>query len=174
MKNTLIIASLVASLALAACSDQPPSASSRSASSALSQVFATIQESPVSIIKARENAKPGEEITLEGIVMGNKKPFVEGRAVFILGDPAKLTPCNENPDDNCKTPWDVCCETPEDIKASTVTIQVVDAQRKVLKEPIQNVNGLKPLSKVTVSGVVAESSNADLLILNARSIQIKE
>ena len=97
-----------------------------------------------------------------------------GRAAFILGDPSKLTPCNKNPGDGCKTPWDVCCDTPEAVKASTVTIQVVGADGKVLKEGIENRNGLKPLSNVTVSGTVTEGSNADVLVLNASAIKVVE
>jgi hypothetical protein len=126
-----------------------------------------------SIAAIRSTAKPGDEITISGRIMGTMKPFVDGRAAFILGDPDVLTPCNEVPGDECETPWDACCDSPEDKKRATATIQIVDAGGRVLKEPIEGVGGLKNLSKVTVSGKVAEGSSADLLIVNASAIGVK-
>jgi hypothetical protein len=163
---------------ITSCSEKKSSANSSAASPAaaspaLAKVFASAPAGdPVEIMQARASAKPGETITLKGLVMGSTKPFVEGRAAFTLGDPAKLTPCNKNPDDSCETPWDVCCETPEAVKAATVTIQVVDADGRVLKEPVENVQGLNHLSEVIVTGKVTASSNADLLVLNADSIKV--
>lgn len=178
LKSTAPLALLLGCVLLASsCSEKEKGAASNSptapASEALTKIFdAPPAVAPVSIVEARASAKPGDTITLKGLVMGSMKPIVEGRAAFTLGDPEKLTPCNKNPDDACETPWDVCCETPEAIKASTVTVQVVDAAGKVLKEGIENVGGLKPLSDVTVTGVVAEGSGPDLLLLNASSIKV--
>jgi hypothetical protein len=124
-----------------------------------------------SIAAIRSTAKPGDEITISGRIMGSKKPFVDGRAAFILGDPDVLTACNEVPGDECETPWDTCCDSPEDKKRATATIQIVGADGRVLKEPIEGVGGLQNLSKVTVSGKVAEGSSADLLIVNASAIR---
>ena len=45
--------------------------------------------------------------------MGVKSPFVETRAVFVMGDEAALEVCQ----DACGSPWDNCCDTPEKIKA---------------------------------------------------------
>ena len=81
-----------------------------------------------------------------------------------------LTACNEVPGDECESPWDACCDSPEDKKRATATIQIVDANGRVLKEPIEGVGGLQNLSKVTVTGKVAEGSSADLLIVNASAI----
>ncbi len=176
MKKTALLLALASLLTscqenAATISPQPPPA----ASEALLAVFSAAPSGePASIHQARATAKPGDTLTLKGRIMGSLKPFVEGRAAFILGDPEKLTPCNENPDDGCDTPWDTCCDTAEDIKAGTATIQVVDSDGNVLKEPVENVNGLKPLSTIIVSGTVAEGSNADLLVLNASAIQMTE
>ncbi len=122
---------------------------------------------------ARATVRPGEEITLAGRIMGNAKPFVEGRAVFILGDPDVLTPCNERPGDNCETPWDVCCDTAEDKKAGTATIQIAGADGKILRESPEGVGGLEKLAGVTVTGKVAEGSSADLLVVNTRAIRVE-
>ena len=103
--------------------------------------------------------------------MGNEKPFVAGRSAFILGDPEVLTACNENPADKCTTPWDACCDSPEDKKRGIATIQIVDADGRVLKESVEGVGGLANLATVTVTGKVAEGSSVDALIINARAIR---
>ena len=122
---------------------------------------------------ARTTAKPGDEITVSGRIMGNSEPFVEGRAAFILGDPELLTPCNEIPGDSCETPWDCCCDTKEDKKAGIATIQITGSDGRVLKQGLEGVGGLAKLAKVTVTGKVAEGSSADSLVVNATAIQVK-
>jgi hypothetical protein len=142
-------------------------------STALSAVLAAAPTGePKSIHLIRTTAKPGDEITISGKIMGSEKPFVEGRAAFILGDPEVLTPCNENPGDGCTTPWDACCDSPEDKKRGTATIQIVGADGRVLKESVEGVGGLENLATVTVTGKVAEGSSADLLVVSAEGIRV--
>ena len=143
-------------------------------SDALKQVFgAEPAGKPEAIHKARTTAKPGDTLTLKGRVMGNLKPFVDGRSIFILGDTETLKACSDMPGDACATPWDTCCDAPELIKAGTATIQVLDAKGKVVKEGIENINGLTKLSYVIVSGKVAPGSSESLLLLNAEAIKVE-
>lgn len=121
---------------------------------------------------ARDTAEPGAEITLKGLVMGRMKPFVDGRAAFVLGDDEILTPCNQKPDDECETPWDVCCDTSDAKRKGTATIQIVGDDGRVLAEPLRGAHGLAELSEVTVQGRVAEGSTADALIVNATAIHV--
>lgn len=176
MKTTCIL--ITAAALLVSCNKEkatsaaPAAQPASSPSPSLSKVLAT---SPTGEAKAihliRTTAKPGDEITVSGKIMGNAEPFVEGRAAFILGDPEVLTPCNENPDDACKTPWDVCCDSKEDKKRGVATIQIVGADGRVLKESLEGVGGLANLAVVTISGTVAEGSSADLLLINAQAIR---
>ncbi len=174
MKTTTILLAAIA--LLASCNEKPApveATTTKQPSAALSAVFdATPSSAAQAIAEARSTAKPGDKITLSGKIMGGAEPFVEGRAAFILGDPAVLTPCNENPDDQCKTPWDNCCDSKEDKKRATATIQIVDADGRVLKESIEGVGGLEKLATISVTGQVAESSSADLLIVNATAIGV--
>lgn len=170
----LVLASIVL---LASCKKEestantPAAPSAASPSKALMQILGTSPKGePKPIHLVRATAKPGDEITINGKIMGNANPFVEGRSVFILGDPKVLTPCNLNPDDTCETPWDNCCDSKEDKKRGTATVQIVDADGRVLKEPVEGVGGLAKLADVTVSGTVAAGSSADLLIINAQAI----
>lgn len=166
----LIAASLLASCKKEEVSTTTPSTTPPSA--ALSKVLETSpagEATPIHLI--RTTAKPGDQITVSGKIMGNADPFVEGRSAFILGDPEVLTPCNKNPDDACKTPWDNCCDSKEDKKRGIVTIQVMGADGRVLKESVEGIGGLNKLADVTVSGVVAEGSSVDLLMINAQAIR---
>lgn len=179
MKTTSVCLALVSATLFVSCEKKETAATSAPAttapaapSAALSAVLAA---APTGEAKAmhvvRTSVKPGDEITVSGKIMGNEKPFVDGRSAFILGDPEVLTACNEDPADKCATPWDNCCDSKEDKKRGIATIQVVDANGRVLKEPVEGVGGLANLADVTVTGKVAEGSSADLLIINARAIK---
>ncbi|WP_193212781.1 hypothetical protein [Luteolibacter marinus] len=170
---------LLAAALFSSCrKSDPPVAAAAPESGPSAAITAVIDAAPGGEAKPihilRESAKPGDLVTVSGRVMGNASPFVEGRAAFILGDPDLLTPCNENPDDDCDTPWDTCCDTREDKKRGTATIQVVDAEGRVLKEAIEGVGGIGKLATLTVSGTVAEGSTPDLLVINASAIDVAE
>ncbi|MGL4401376.1 MAG: hypothetical protein ACRCXD_16040 [Luteolibacter sp.] len=173
MKTTCLI--LATAALLASCGKKETSVTAtdvRPPSTALAAVLAaapTGEPKPIHLI--RTTAKPGDEITISGKIMGHEKPFVEGRAAFILGDPEVLAACNENPDDKCTTPWDACCDSPEDKKRGIATIQIVGADGRVLKETLEGVGGLENLATVTVTGKVAEGSSADRLIVSAEAIR---
>lgn len=142
-------------------------------SAALTTVIEAAPEgeaSPIHLV--RQTVQPGDRVTVSGQVMGNKHPFVEGRAAFILGDPEVLTPCNLKPDDSCPTPWDTCCDSPEDKQRATATVQVVGDDGRVLKEGIEGVGGIGKLAKLTVTGMVAENSTPEMLLINASAIEV--
>ena len=175
MKPTLCLALLAATLV--SCTETKPTVDveAPSASAELKAVFVDrIAEEASPIHLARETVQPGDVIVLKGQVMGADEPFVEGRAAFVLGDRDKLTPCNERPDDHCKTPWDVCCDTKEALREGTATIQVVGEDGRTLKEDIEGVSGLKKLTKILVKGEVAEQTAPGNLVINAKAIQIVE
>jgi hypothetical protein len=175
MKSTHLL--LAAFGLLASCKENAPTVTVAPSgpSESLSRVFdATPEGEARAIHLVRTEVKPGDVITIRGRIMGNSKPFVEGRAVFILGDPEVLTPCNEIPGDECETPWDTCCDSSEDKKRGIASVQVVDADGKVLKEGVEGVGGLEKLAWVTVTGSVADGSSVDLLLINAQAIDVGE
>lgn len=127
---------------------------------------------PAAIHLIRTSAKPGDEVTISGRIMGRSQPFVDGRAAFILGDPAKLTACNDRPDDECETPWDNCCDTKEAKQTGTATIQITGADGRVLNQSLKGVHGLTELANVTLTGKVAPNSTAEALVINATVIHV--
>lgn len=130
-------------------------------------------ENAVPVLEARK-LKAGDKVVVHGKVMGSKHPFVEGRALFIIGDPEKLKSCDVRPDDECPQPWDVCCETTEDIAAGTVSVQVVGEDGRPLKTGIKGQNGLDNLSNVVIEGTVAKNTTAAAMTINADKIYIKK
>jgi hypothetical protein len=120
----------------------------------------------------RAEAKAGDEVVLRGRVGGSLSPFVEGRASFQLVD-ASLKACGEGTAmDQCKTPWDYCCDDPKDLAAHIASVQVTGPDGKPLRAGLQGFAGLKPLSTVTVKGVVAKPASAGALVVNATGIHV--
>lgn len=169
MKKRILIPTTILALVLASCSEkEETSRKTGNIDSPLSHlVLDNAPDKPSDIATIRSSAKPGETVTFQGRIMGSEPVFMNGRAVMIMGDPKKLTPCNEKHDDECPTPWDVCCDDPDVVTASIVTVQAVDESGKPLKAPLKGVSGLKELSSVTVTGVVAEASNKENMVVNA-------
>lgn len=171
---------LLLSLLLASCGKKESTANSQPVASVNPSgiVEAVLSSTPSGeaqdIHVVRSSVKPGDEVTLAGRIMGNKAPFVEGRAVFTLADPKILTACNDIPGDSCKTPWDNCCDSKEDKLLGLATIQILGEDSRALHENLEGVGGLQKLSTIIVSGKVAEGSNKDSLVINATAIQVKK
>lgn len=179
MKPSKLIPILASWALFSACDSSDPSASKPAASAepseALKAVFVDqIADEAEAIHLVRTTAKPGDTVVLNGMVMGAKEPFVEGRAAFILGDREKLTPCNERPDDPCSTPWDVCCDSKENRRVGTAMVQISGDDGRPLKESLEGVLGMKKLSKIRVKGRVAETSGPDNLVIHAEAIEVLE
>jgi hypothetical protein len=176
MKYTTLTLTVCSALALISCGEKKTTATDDSPTTGTSLESIIVKSAPAgaqSITEVRKSVEMGKEVTLTGKVMGRKDPFVEGRALLILGDPAIITSCDLRPADACPTPWDVCCDDNDAIKAATATIQVVDQDGKPIKQGLKGVSGIKELSKLVVKGTVAEGSNADNLLINATAIFVK-
>lgn len=82
-----------------------------------------------------------------------------------------ITACSDKPGDACETPWDACRDIPEDKKKAIATIQIVNAEGRVLKQGLEGTGGIANLATLIVSGEVAEGSAGDVLIVNATAIR---
>lgn len=83
------------------------------------------------------------------VVSGRVAKLVPGHAVFTLMDSA-LPFCGETAkEDDCKTPWDYCCETPKARAASSMLVEFRDAQGKPRAGRLDD---LRLLDAVTVAG----------------------
>ena len=164
---------LLAALSLSSCQDETTAPAETLASPVESLFVSTAPAEAISIAKLRSDAKPGDTVTFTGKVLGAHEVFMDGRAVMIMGDPEMLTSCDLKPDDECETPWDVCCDDAETITNNIVTVQVLGEDGAPLKTGLKGQNGLAELSVLTVTGTVADSSNADNMIVNAQSLSLQ-
>ncbi|MEN3941571.1 hypothetical protein WJU23_09795 [Prosthecobacter sp. SYSU 5D2] len=128
----------------------------------------------LSVVKARQTAKAGEAIVVRGRIGGRAMSLMDKAAIAVLADEKSIVPCDANPADSCKTPWDYCCESPEKLKAGTATIQVKGENGKLLRTSLRGFSGLKELSTVVVAGTVDASSTQDALIINVASIHVEK
>ena len=178
MKKTPLLLSLLSAIALVSCGEEKQASTEQSSAQSTSPLQALIlDQAPtdaVEIATVRTSAKVGDTVTINGKVMGSKEPFVEGRAIMLLGDPNKLTSCDLKADDQCPTPWDVCCDDPDVIKNSIVTVQALDSDGKLVKEGLKGLAEIKELTNVVVTGTVADSSTASNMLINASGIYVKQ
>lgn len=162
-------------LLISACRQENASVIVPETPAELLAVFQSVPQEDVSnsIPQLRETVQPGDDVTFNAKVMGSKTPFVTGRALMVVGDENTMTSCDlMSGDDHCETPWDVCCEDPKMIQKATASVQVVDAEGRVLSLGLQGVKGLKELSRVRIKGTVAPMSTAQSFIVNAQAIEV--
>ncbi len=124
-----------------------------------------------SVAEVKRTAKIGDEVLFRGRVGGRTDPLVADRAIMTVAD-MELVPCNARHGDACPTPWDYCCETPEDLKSRTITVQAVGTDGKPLKADWRGA-GIKPLGEVVVRGRIASLGEGQPIIVNATGIHIK-
>jgi len=177
-KNVMTVSSLVICLIVAACEKKPalPAAPAPAASGSelvlpTGFFLAGTPKEAVEVKDAKPNAKVGDTVTIIGRIGGSREPFVDGRAIFTLVD-TRLKACGEGAEeDGCKTPWDYCCEPRKELTANMATVRIVGADGQPLKYGLMNVQGLKPLARVTVVGTVAEAEGG-VLVVNASGVHV--
>lgn len=122
------------------------------------------------VIQARKNAKDGDDIVIVGRI-GGEKPWVKGRAAFTVVDNS-LKACSDRPGDECKTPWDYCCET-EKLPTSTALVKVIDADGKLVAADAKSLLDVKELSTVFVKGKAKRDDAGNLTVL-ATGVYVKK
>lgn len=176
LMTTKLMTTFASSLALvlASCSEDQEASDSASAEKQedLSAILLeTAPTDPLEIAEIRKSAQPGETVTFTGELIGDEVIFSDNLAVMRVGDPNKIAPCP--PEEGCKTPWDACCDLPEVKKAAIVSVQVVDENGKVIKTGLKGLGGMQEMGTVTVTGEVAEGSNAERMVVNASGIFVQ-
>ena len=119
------------------------------------------------VIELRKEAKDGDEVVVAGRVGGSKEPIVKGRAAFTIVD-SSFVPCNEREGDECKTPWDYCCDTKEDLAKGSVMVKFVDAQGKTLQQDAEGLLGIRPLRTVVVCGRAKRDLDGNLTVVASK------
>jgi hypothetical protein len=177
MNTPTKLLALLSTLALASCGVEEETTIELPEENGTDPAFANLllPDAPatsLSVTAARKFTKPGTVVVVAGDIIGKVDVFVDNRAMLTIGDPEVITSCNRMPDDVCATPWDVCCDDPDVIKSSIATIQVLDADGKLIQTGLKGLGGMKELSQIIIKGTVAEGSGPDNLIITATGIHI--
>jgi hypothetical protein len=153
-----------------ACGNKGDKASTSSGPTLPANLVATsIDGSPQTVIETLKDKKAGDTALVVGLIGGKMEPFAKNRAVFQLID-ASMKPCDLT-NGGCPAPWDYCCEPPEQILASSMTVQVVGADGRPLPLGLEGKDGLEPLTTLVVSGKVNQASDG-VFVLDADKIMI--
>ncbi|NLT71072.1 MAG: hypothetical protein GXX91_10315 [Verrucomicrobiaceae bacterium] len=168
--DTTSLLSLLAAVSfLAACGDSGNSSSEGTPVPPDPVIEAVLSpaapDGAISVVEARKTAKPGEEVTVEGIVAGTMSPFAESFASVVLGDLAMET-CDKIPGDECPTPWDACCADPDALKGMRLTLQVPDSEGRPVAQSLKGISGLEEMDRIVAKGIVDASSTAENLVIN--------
>jgi hypothetical protein len=118
------------------------------------------------VVEVREKAKTGDQVVVTGIVGGRKQPFTDGAAAFTIVDDS-VKKCTM---DECETPWDFCCEPPENLKRSMVIVEFRDGASP-LKTSARGFHGLDNMKNVVVTGE-AKRDDAGNVIVVAKGVFI--
>ncbi len=116
-----------------------------------------------SVKEVKQQAKDGDEIAVVGRIGGSAKPFT-GRAAFTIVDQSFI-PCNERKDDDCPTPWDYCCDPPDELAMGTVLVKFVDAGGKTLASDAKTLLNVKELDTVVVKGQARRDESGSISIV---------
>jgi hypothetical protein len=159
VKN-LFLALLALSLAACGGKSETPAAGSAPASGATpTHLLAADLPGAVGVLAAKAG-KAGDEVA----VFGRVRKTATG--VFTLVDDAAVSYCGhgDDPMDDCKTPWDYCCENQETVTQATLVVEASDAAGKpVAKDDL----GIRPLDLVAVRGVLEQDADG-ILVLRAK------
>jgi hypothetical protein len=116
------------------------------------------------VMDARQSAKDGDEVVVVGRIGGDKKPFIDGKAAFMVVEPS-FKSCAEREGDNCPTPWDYCCDIPEELAKGLATVKFVDEQGKTIGTDARKLLGLKEMNTVVVKGKAKRDQDGNLVVL---------
>lgn len=123
------------------------------------------------LIDVKKAAKDGDEVVVVGRIGGSENPFT-GRAAFTIVD-VKFKPCNEIEGDNCPTPWDYCCDPPDELAKGTVLVKLVGADGKTLPDDAKQLLDVKELQTVVVKGQTRRDESNSISVV-ASGIFIKK
>ena len=139
------VAAIISAVLVGCGSESSPTASTPKATGApaapllpATLFLATAPPNAKNLREAKPQARVGDEVVIEARVGGRVEPFIDGRAMFLVVD-TKVPSCKELHGDMCKTPWDYCCEPRESLIKHSGTIQVVDAEGRVLQISLRGV-----------------------------------
>lgn len=149
----------------AGCRQQPAAQPQQSATvpSGTQYLLSDEPQDARDVIAVRENAQDEAPVVIVGRIGGSRDPWVEGRAAFSIVD-LSLKACSDIEGDECKTPWDYCCQT-DLLPKSTVLVKVVDESGSLVETDSRVLLAVDELDTVVVSGTAERDDSGNLTVL---------
>jgi hypothetical protein len=168
-KNLTLCIAFFATLLAAGCgmegtSSDTAASAQRAAAEKTPFLLAAEPAGAKGVSDARMDAKDGDDVVVFGRIGGEKKPWVDGRAAFWVVDSA-FKACNEKAEDDCKTPWDYCCDDPGELHKGMATVKIVDGEGKTIPVDARELLGVKELQTVVVKGKAKRDGQGNLTVL---------
>ena len=88
---------------------------------------------------------------------------MNGRAAFSIVDHS-LKACSQIEGDDCKTPWDYCCETDRLAKA-TVLVKIIDESDDLVAMDARELLGVQELQTVIIQGKIERDEAGNVVVL---------
>ena len=165
---SILLIAAVACLLTACGEGISSSESSTNTKAQPSWLLASAPADPSGIGETKKTAKAGDKVVLRGVIGGRVDAMSNDTALLVLMDTGVENGCTSK-GDNCATPWDYCCATPEDLAANNATVQLVDESGAPIAIDLRT-KGIAPLDTVIIVGVVGPRPTEDVLVVKATSI----
>jgi hypothetical protein len=116
-------------------------------------------ENPISVLQLKESAKDGDPVVLVGRVGGGQKPWIDGRAAFLVVDDGVAPACA---DEEC---GEECAHCAAALADATTMVKFVDAQGKVLPTDSRELLGVEDFQTVVVRGIAAKDQAGNVTVI---------
>ena len=148
---------------LAACGDKPgpkgdaPNNNAPTGGAA-SLTLASDPGAAVSVVEAKAGG-PKKNVIVEGRVYDLTKDWAIMKVMEVSMDYCG----QENKEEKCPTPWDYCCDTPDDIKANSLLVMAVDSKGETLEVPAMP--GMRLIDKVKITGELTKDEHGNFALI---------
>lgn len=127
----------------------------------INTTFALAEEpsDPIEVLDIKDQAKDGETVAVVGRLGGGIKPWIEGRAAFLIVDTRVLPTCHdgEKCDENCPG----CAEA---MLAASTMVKFLGEDGKVLPIDARELLGVQEQQTVVIRGVANRDKTGNLTI----------
>jgi len=167
MRHTCATCAVVA-LIIAGCGEQGQPGSSTAATpvnlTAYQAKFSLTDEpeGAIGVLAAREKSKTDDTIVVVGRIGGTAKPWIEGRAAFVMADASIVTEETGHCEEGCT---DACCAHLKELKGFTALVKIVDEEGRTLPADARQLFAVSERDMVVVRGRAQRDDGGNLTIL---------
>jgi hypothetical protein len=113
----------------------------------------------IEVLDAREEAKDGEPIVIVGRLGGGLKPWIDGRAAFLLVDTRILPSCSDG--EKCEAG---CPDCAKEMLAASTMVKFLGEDGKILPVDARELLGVPEESTVVVRGLASRDTAGTLTV----------